>query len=87
MRKRTLTVSYLADGRTTFPFIRFRGLWLAEAGFHPGDTIEVQVEHGRLIVTKVNPDGSEVEAPRDPSLFEFMHGLPKREPKDGDGEE
>jgi len=48
MRKRTLTVSGLSDGHTTVPFIRMRGKWLAEAGFQPGDTIQVTICHSEM---------------------------------------
>lgn len=38
------------------PLIRLRGKWLREAGFVPGDSVVVQVEHGRLVL-EVTDDG------------------------------
>ena len=86
MPKRILTVSYIFQREVKQPFVRMQGRWLAEAGFQPGDKIDVEVDYGRLIVTKVNSDGSQMEAPRAPSVFGFMHGLLERDPQDGDGE-
>ena len=34
------------------PYIRLRGLWLAEAGFAPQDRVEVLVEAGRVVLTR-----------------------------------
>lgn len=34
------------------PFIRLRGRWLALAGFRPGDRIKVEVDYGRLTITR-----------------------------------
>jgi len=33
------------------PFIRLRGLWLEQAGFHYQDQINVEVSEGRLVIT------------------------------------
>lgn len=33
------------------PYLRFNGLWLAEAGFPVGSRVRVEVEEGRLVVT------------------------------------
>ena len=33
------------------PFIRLRGLWLEQAGFHCNDQINVEVSEGRLVIT------------------------------------
>ena len=38
--------------RYTRPWIRLTGKWLADAGFHAGDTVVVTVHDGRLIVEK-----------------------------------
>lgn len=41
------------------PKIRLMGLWLEEAGFRIGDTVEVEVSPGRLVLTPVEKaDGS-----------------------------
>ena len=34
------------------PQIRMQGMWLEKLGFHPGDTLKVQCEDGRLIIEK-----------------------------------
>ena len=36
---------------TAVPSLRVQGQWLTQAGFHVGDRVRVQVEHGRLILT------------------------------------
>ena len=33
------------------PYLRARGRWLEQAGFHVGDRIRVSVEPGRLVLT------------------------------------
>jgi len=43
------------------PFLRLRGLWLATAGFRPGDTVAVTVEHGRLVLTAPNPGPAPIQ--------------------------
>ena len=35
------------------PYIRLRGLWLAEAGFSPQDRVEVIVEAGRVVLNRL----------------------------------
>ena len=59
--ERQLTVSHSYQSRrprryTSYPgirvpYLRFNGLWLAEAGFPIGSKVHVQVEEGRLVVT------------------------------------
>ena len=45
------------------PFIRMSGKWLQAAGFEPGDSIEVEVEYGRLVISKLSaPVASELTA-------------------------
>ena len=53
---RTLTVGETFQRETAVPFIRLSGRWLAEAGFHVGDSIRVSVVKNRLcIATGRNP--------------------------------
>lgn len=40
-------------GVRSVPYIRLRGLWLAEAGFSPNGAIEVSVTPGRIVLTKL----------------------------------
>ena len=62
MDERQLTVShnyhrrareawYQPESSIPVPYLRFNGLWLAEAGFPIGAKVRVQVEEGRLVVT------------------------------------
>ena len=44
--------SRTAGGLTLVPFVRLRGLWLADAGFQIGDEIKIHVEPGKLTITK-----------------------------------
>lgn len=54
MQKRTLTVSLTTHRDCYVPFIRLSGAWLAEAGFHCGDKISVQVRKpGQLLIEKI----------------------------------
>lgn len=54
MPKRILTVSYIIERDTPYPFIRLRGRWLALAGFTPQDQIEVDnTDPGVLIINKI----------------------------------
>lgn len=34
------------------PILKLSGNWLAEAGFHVGDIIRVEVSRGQLVITK-----------------------------------
>ncbi|MGB0521424.1 MAG: SymE family type I addiction module toxin [Flammeovirgaceae bacterium] len=34
----------------SIPQILLKGKWLAQAGFLPGDQIEVQVQHGQMLI-------------------------------------
>jgi hypothetical protein len=64
-RERQLTVSrtyqprrprvYTSRPDVRVPYLRFNGLWLAEAGFPIGSKVHVQVEEGRLVVTPASP--------------------------------
>lgn len=33
------------------PYIRLKGQWLAEAGFHRSHQVRVEISHGRLVIT------------------------------------
>lgn len=58
-RDRRLTMSYgVYDcrndgfwvGSRRFPVLRLGGLWLAQAGFAPGQRVQVRVDAGRLVI-------------------------------------
>ena len=34
------------------PHIRLLGHWLADAGFVPGDLVDLRIRHGRLVLTR-----------------------------------
>jgi len=34
--------------------IRLKGKWLEEAGFYPGDRVDVKVDNQRILITKRN---------------------------------
>ena len=75
-RIRKLTVGYqLRDrqqqGLAEIPFIRLVGKWISEAGFAPGDSIQVEVEPSRLVITRLGQDGS-VDTGRDSGEFGFI---------------
>jgi Toxin SymE, type I toxin-antitoxin system len=53
---RRITVTSYFDTRVNVPMIRLRGRWLVRAGFREGDAIRIEVEEGRLVLTR----------PRDP---------------------
>lgn len=53
---RKATVTSYFDARASVPMIRLRGRWLMLAGFREGDALRIEVEDGRLILTR----------PRDP---------------------
>lgn len=40
---------------TKVPYLRMSGRWLKECGFEIGARVYLKVEHGRLIVTNVDP--------------------------------
>ena len=81
MKSRTFTISELARdstnylGLTMVPFIRLSGKWLQEAGFESGDSIRVDVEYGRLVISKVSPTGEPIEPGANPHEFTFMKEL------------
>lgn len=54
---RQATVTSYFDARASVPMIRLRGRWLLRAGFREGDSIEIEVEAGRLILARP-PDSS-----------------------------
>lgn len=66
MDERQLTVShthqprrprvYTSRPEVPVPYLRFNGLWLAEAGFPIGAKVRVQVEEGRLLVVRRDLD-------------------------------
>jgi len=35
------------------PYIRLRGHWLANAGFSPNDRLNVRIEAGRIVLTRL----------------------------------
>ena len=51
----------IASHEAAIPFLRLRGRWLAAAGFRPGDTVTVTVEHGRLVLTAPNPGPAPIQ--------------------------
>ncbi len=54
---------YMRNTVSRFPEIRLMGKWLADSGFMPGNTIQVSVEAGKLVITR-DADGEEgMEAP------------------------
>ena len=51
MPRKTTVTSYF-DTRVSAPMIRLRGRWLMLAGFREGDALRIEVEEGRLILTR-----------------------------------
>jgi hypothetical protein len=49
---RKATVTSYFDTRVSVPMIRLRGRWLMRAGFRKGDALRIEVEDGRLILTR-----------------------------------
>lgn len=49
---RKATVTSYFDTRVSVPMIRLRGRWLMRAGFRKGDALRIEVEEGRLILTR-----------------------------------
>ena len=49
---RKATVTSYFDARVTVPMIRLRGQWLIHAGFREGDGIRIEVQEGRLVLTR-----------------------------------
>lgn len=49
---RKATVTSYFDTRVCVPMIRLRGRWLMRAGFRKGDALRIEVEDGRLILTR-----------------------------------
>jgi Toxin SymE, type I toxin-antitoxin system len=49
---RKATVTSYFDARVTVPMIRIRGQWLKRAGFCEGDGIRIEVQDGRLVLTR-----------------------------------
>lgn len=56
---RRLTLSYSSDqhrrdgfwvGSRRFPVLRLGGAWLEQAGFAPGQRVQVRVDAGRLVI-------------------------------------
>ena len=52
---RKATVASYFDARVTVPMIRLRGQWLTRAGFCEGDALRIEVQDGRLVLTR--PEG------------------------------
>lgn len=53
---RKATVTSYFDTRVSVPMIRLRGRWLMHAGFQEGDALRIEVEEGRLVLTRpANP--------------------------------
>jgi len=76
MKTRVLTVSCLMrEGTRTYvpiPLIRLAGKWLEEAGFEPGQSVQVEVEHALLVISKLAPDGTPERPSHDPAEFPFV---------------
>lgn len=51
MRRKATVTSYF-DARAIVPMIRLRGRWLMRAGFRKGDALQVEIEEGRLVLTR-----------------------------------
>ncbi len=51
MRRKATVTSYF-DARASVPMIRLRGRWLMRAGFRKGDALRVEVEEGRLVLSR-----------------------------------
>lgn len=51
MHRKASVTSYF-DARTTVPMIRLRGRWLKRAGFREGDALRIEVQDGRLVLTR-----------------------------------
>lgn len=49
---RKATVTSYFDARVSVPMIRLRGRWLILAGFRKGDALRIEVEDGRLILSR-----------------------------------
>ena len=49
---RKATVTSYFDARVTVPMIRLRGRWLTRAGFREGDALRIEVQDGRLVLTR-----------------------------------
>ena len=49
---RKATVTSYFDARVSVPMIRLRGRWLMLAGFREGDALRIEVEEGRLVLTR-----------------------------------
>ena len=49
---RKATVTSYFDARVTVPMIRLRGRWLKRAGFREGDALRIEVQDGRLVLTR-----------------------------------
>lgn len=49
---RKATVTSYFDARVSVPMIRLRGRWLMRAGFREGDALWIEVQEGRLILTR-----------------------------------
>ena len=49
---RKATVTSYFDARVTVPMIRLRGRWLKRAGFREGDVLRIEVQNGRLVLTR-----------------------------------
>jgi Toxin SymE, type I toxin-antitoxin system len=49
---RKATVTSYFDARVSVPMIRLRGRWLVHAGFREGDALQIEVEEGRLVLTR-----------------------------------
>ena len=55
-RDRVFTVGNLDSA----PFIRMRGHWLEEAGFHTGDKLAVSVNENRLVIERLEEKETDV---------------------------
>ena len=65
MRRKATVTSYF-DTRASVPMIRLRGRWLMRAGFREGDALRIEVEDGRLILTRPgDPAPARIHSPED----------------------
>jgi hypothetical protein len=63
---RRITVTSYFDSRVSVPMIRLRGRWLMRAGFREGDALRIEVEEGRLVLTRpADPVPTRILLPED----------------------
>ena len=60
-RELAVSCTYVHD--VVVPRIRVQGQWLGKAGFHAGDTVTIEVDHERLLITRKRENGHGVNYP------------------------